>query len=183
MSATGLDSAAPQPGDEEVAELRRRIAQLEAEAAAKTRKREHHRVRTFFATLLIVLASVLALLSVVSVWAADTVTDTDRFVATLGPLAKNPEVQAGVSNRITNLVLDQVDVDSVTTQLSQAAAASNLPPQTATLLTKANGPITSGLKSVVGTVVDKVVASDQFATIWNKALRAAHASFVKALTG
>ncbi|NUR29092.1 MAG: hypothetical protein HOV83_25170, partial [Catenulispora sp.] len=70
-----------------------------------------------------------------------------------------------------------------TQQLSEAAAGSNLPPQTAALFTKANGPITSGLKSVVGTVVDKVVASDQFATIWNKALRAAHASFVKALTG
>ncbi|NUR27432.1 MAG: hypothetical protein HOV83_16560, partial [Catenulispora sp.] len=162
MSASGPDPAASQPRDEEVAGLRRRIAQLEAEAAAKPRRREHHRVRTFFATLLIVLASVLALLSVVSVWAADTVTDTDRFVATLGPLAKDPQVQDGVSNRITNVVLEQVDVDSVTQQLSAAAASSNLPPQTAALLTKANGPITSGLKSVVGTVVDKVVASDQF---------------------
>lgn len=183
MSVTGPASA-PEPGDEEIAALRRRVAQLEAEAAGPAgRRKQHHRVRTFFATLLIVLSCVLALLSVVSVWAANTVTDTDRFVATLGPLAKNPDVQAGVSNRITNLVLDQVDVNSVVDQLSQAAANSNLPPQTATLLTKANGPISSGLKSVVGTVVDRVVSSDQFATVWNTALRAAHTAFVKALTG
>ena len=94
-------------------------------------------MRTIFSTLLIVLASVLALLSVVSVWAADTVTDTDRFVATLGPLAKNPQVQAAASNRITNLVLDRVDIDSVVNQLSQAAASSNLPPATATLISEA----------------------------------------------
>lgn len=183
MSATGPVPATPQPGDDEVAELRRRITQLEAEAAARDRGREHHRVRTFFATLLIILASVLALLSVVSVWAADTATDTDRFVATLGPLAKNPDVQAGVSNRITNLVLDQIDINSVVKDLQQAASTSSLPPQTAALISKLNGPIESGLKSVVGTIVDKVVTSDQFANIWNTALRTAHAAFVKALTG
>lgn len=183
MSVTGPVSAS-EPGDDEVAALRRRVAQLEAEAAAPAKRRkEHHRVRTFFATLLIILSCVLALLSVVSVWAANTVTDTDRFVSTLGPLAKNPDVQAGVSNRITNLVLDQVDVNSVVDQLSQAAANSSLPPATATLLTKANGPISSGLKSVVGTVVDRVVSSDQFATVWNTALRATHTAFVRALTG
>ncbi|NUR61699.1 MAG: hypothetical protein HOV87_24020 [Catenulispora sp.] len=192
MSATGSDPAEPEPRDEELAGLRRRVAELEAEAAARGHRepeatgrghREHHRVRTFFATLLVVLASVLALLSVVSVWAADTITDTDRFVATLSPLAKNPEVQDGVSNRITNLALDQIDIDSVVKQLQQAASSSNLPPQTAALLSKLNGPIESGLKSVVGTVVDKVVSSDQFATVWNNALRKAHAAFVKALTG
>ena len=185
-SVTGPDPTPqppPQPGDEEVAALRLRIARLEAEAAAREGRPGHHRIRTASSALVIFLASVLALLSVVSVWAANTVTDTDRFVATLGPLARNPQVQAGVSNRITNVVLDQVDVESVVKQLSQAASASSLPPQTATLLTKLNGPIDSGLKSLVGTVVDKVVASDAFATVWNNALRTAHTSFEKALTG
>jgi hypothetical protein len=183
MSASGPDSSASQPGGEEVAELHRRIARLEAEAAARERRPEHHRVRTTFATLVIILASVLALLSVVSVWAANTITDTDRFVATLGPLAKNPQVQAGVSNRITNLVLEQVDIDAVVKDLQQAASTSNLPPQTTALISKLNGPLESGLKSVVGTVVDKVVTSDQFANIWNTALRTTHTAFVKALTG
>ena len=110
-------------------------------------------------------------------------TDTDRFVATLAPLAKNPQVQAGVSNRISTLVLDQVDIDSVVGQLSQAAGSSNLPPQTASLLSRLNGPIGNGLKSLVGSVVDKVVSSDAFATVWDQGLRTAHASFEKALTG
>ena len=181
-SVTGRDRE-PQPGDDEVAELRRRIARLESDATAQDRRPERHRVRTTFSTLLVLLASVLALLSVVSVWAANTVTDTDRFVATLGPLAKNPQVQAGVSNRITTVVLNQLDIDSVVRQLSQAAGSSSLPPQTATLLSTLNGPIGSGLKSVVGTVVDQVVTSDAFANVWNTALRTAHVSFEKALTG
>ena len=36
---------------------------------------------------------------------------------------------------------------------------------------------------MVGSVVDKVVSSDAFANVWNSALRTAHSSFVKALTG
>ena len=58
MSTTGPDPATPEPRDEELAGLHRRIAQLEAEAAARARRPEHHRVRTFFATLLIILAGV-----------------------------------------------------------------------------------------------------------------------------
>ena len=68
MSATGPASPAPQPGDDEVAELRRRIAKLEDDATAEDRRKKHHRVRTALSTLVIVLASVFALLSVVSVW-------------------------------------------------------------------------------------------------------------------
>jgi hypothetical protein len=85
MSATGPDSAGPLPGDDEIVELRRRVSQLEIENAAQARRLEHHRLRSFFSAVLIILACVLALLSVVSVWAANTVTDTDEFVATLGP--------------------------------------------------------------------------------------------------
>jgi hypothetical protein len=96
---------------------------------------------------------------------------------------KNPQVQTALSNRITDLVLQEVDVDAVVNQLSQAAAGSNLPPQSQTLITGLKGPLTSGLKDLVGTVTDKIVTSDQFATIWNNALREAHTAFEKALTG
>ncbi|GAA1956757.1 hypothetical protein [Catenulispora subtropica] len=183
MSATGPDSPTPQAGDEEVAALHRRVTQLEAVVAARDKKLGHHPVRSFFSAVLIVLASILALLSVVSVWAANTVTDTDQFVSTLGPLVKNPQVQTAVSNRVTDVVLDQANVDQVVDQLARAAGNSNLPPQTQALITTLKGPIVSGLKDLVGVVSDKVVTSDQFATVWNNALRQAHTAFEKALTG
>jgi hypothetical protein len=117
------------------------------------------------------------------VWAKDQVTDTDRFVATMAPLAKNPQVQSAVSTRITNAVLQQIDVPSVVNQLSQAAAQAGVPPQAANLINSLSGPIGSGLTSLVGGVADKVVTSDAFATVWTNAIRAAHATMVKALTG
>ena len=56
-------------------------------------------VRTFWSTLLIVVACVLAPLSVVSVWARGEVTDTSRYVQTVAPLASDPAVQQAVTNR------------------------------------------------------------------------------------
>jgi hypothetical protein len=90
--ATGGPEPEPRSsGSGELEELRRRIAQLESRGAAP--HREHHRLRATGSAVLIVLAAVLSLLAVVSVWARDQVTDTDRFVAAMAPLAHDPHVQ------------------------------------------------------------------------------------------
>ncbi|WP_230210313.1 hypothetical protein [Streptomyces kaniharaensis] len=181
MSSTGPEPQ-PEPADErEVEELRRRVAELEG--ATPSVGRRHHRLRTTGAVVLIVVASVLSMLAVLSTWIADTVTDTDRFVATMGPLASNPDVQKAVSSRITNVVVQQIDVPSLVNQLSQVATQAGVPPQAASLIGSLSGPIGSGLTSLIGTVVNKVVASDAFATVWTNGLRAAHSSIEKALTG
>ena len=57
--------------------------------------------RTIVATLLIVVACLLAPLGVVAVWARNQVTNTDRYVATVTPLAKDPAIQQAVTDRIT----------------------------------------------------------------------------------
>ena len=183
MAGRGPEPEAGRPGDDDLERLRRRVAELEAERREAHAGREHHRLRTIGSTLLVILASVLAMLSVVSVWARDQVTDTDRFVATMAPLARNPQVQDALSARITSVVLQQVDVGSVVDQLSQAGSSVGVPPKAANLITSLSGPIGSGLTSLVGSVVDKVVRSDAFATIWTNAIRAAHTSVEKALTG
>ncbi|WP_201776838.1 hypothetical protein [Streptacidiphilus anmyonensis] len=173
------DRPEPQPG--ELEELRRRIAQLEARHVPA--QREHHRMRATGSAVLIVLAAVLSLLAVVSVWARDQVTDTGRFVTTMAPLASDPQVQSALTTRVTNLVVQQIDVPSLVGQLSQAASQKGVPPKAANLIGSLSGPIGSGITSLVGTVVNKVVTSPAFATLWTNALRAAHASMVKALTG
>jgi hypothetical protein len=145
--------------------------------------REHHRLRTTGAVLLIVIASVLSLLAVLSVWARDELTDTNRFVATMAPLAHDPRVQAAVSDRVTTAVVQQINVPALVNQLSQAAAQNGVPPAAANLIKGLSGPIGSGLTSLVGGAVDKIVTSDAFATIWANAIRAAHSSMEKALTG
>ncbi|WP_215909511.1 hypothetical protein [Streptacidiphilus fuscans] len=183
MSSTD-NGTEPEPGpsdSRELEDLRRRIAQLEAGGAAG--QREHHRVRATGSAVLIVVAAVLSLLAVISVWANDQVTDTNRFVATMAPLASDPQVQDALTTRVTNVVVQQINVPSLVGQLSQAASQKGVPPKAANLIGSLSGPIGSGITSLVGNVVNKVVTSPAFATVWTNAMRTAHASMVKALTG
>lgn len=68
-------------------------------AALRKRFSPHHRLRAFLSALLITLAAVFAPLSAVAVWAADEIADTDRYVATMAPLASHPDVQAAIADR------------------------------------------------------------------------------------
>jgi len=61
--------------------------------AAGPRPDGRQRWRTIVASLLIVLGCVLAPLSVVAVWTRNQVTNTDRYVATVAPLASDPVIK------------------------------------------------------------------------------------------
>ncbi|MFJ3175352.1 hypothetical protein ACIPJK_31820 [Streptomyces roseus] len=154
------------------------MAELES-----ARHESHHRLRALGSTVLIFVASVLALLAVVAVWANSIVRDTDRYVATVAPLASNPDIQQAVTNRVTTAVLDQIDVDALVKELSDAASERGVPPKVGTLIGKLDGPITNGIKQLVSTTVLKVVSSQAFGTVWTDANRRAHAAVDKALTG
>jgi hypothetical protein len=53
------------------------------------------------ASLLIVLGCVLAPLAGVAVWARNQVTNTDRYVTTVAPLARDPAIQNAIADQIT----------------------------------------------------------------------------------
>jgi hypothetical protein len=59
------------------------IARLRAQVAALQKPR--HRLRSFFAAVFIVLAWILAPLSVVAAWTSSIVGDTNRYVHTVAP--------------------------------------------------------------------------------------------------
>ncbi|MFE6871224.1 hypothetical protein ACFVFS_32285 [Kitasatospora sp. NPDC057692] len=164
----------------ELEALHHRVAQLEAEAR---RGPQHHRLRTTGATVLVIVASVLSLLAVIAVWAHDEITDTDRFVATMAPLAHDPDVQNALANRITDAATEQIDVKAFVNDVSQAAAEQGVPPRLAQLLGGLTGPLEGALTNLVHGAAERVVTSNAFATVWEDAVRAAHATMVKALTG
>ncbi|WP_405876397.1 MULTISPECIES: hypothetical protein [unclassified Streptomyces] len=165
----------------ELDELRHRLTALES--AGPSGAARHHWLRSTGSFLLILLASLLSLLAVVSVWANSIVRDTDRYVATVGPLASNPDVQKAITKRVTDAVLAQVDVEGLVKELQQAAEQKGVPPKAAQLIDNLDGPITSGLKSLVSGVVERVVSSDAFDRVWVNANRRAHTALDKALTG
>ena len=56
------------------------------------------RWRTILAVLLIVVGCVLAPLAGVAVWARNQVTNTDRYVRTVAPLASDPAIQTAIAD-------------------------------------------------------------------------------------
>jgi len=141
------------------------------------------RWRTVVATLLIVVACVLAPLSVVAVWTRNQVTNTDRYVATVSPLASDPAIQAAIADQITAQVFTYIDIKGLTTQALAALSSRGLSPQVASQLEAFSVPIANGVQSFTRDQVGKIVASDAFTNAWIQANRTAHAELVKALTG
>lgn len=173
--------AMSETGDEQLSALRQRVNALEQ--AAPLRAAGHHPWRTLGSVLLILLAALLSLLSVIAVWANSIVQDTDRYVASVGPLASDPDVQEAVTNRVTAAVLTQINVDALVQELTDAAAQQGAPPRLAQLLGELDGPIENGLKQLVSSTVERVVTSTAFETVWVNANRRAHSALDKALTG
>ncbi|WSQ08823.1 hypothetical protein OG604_14135 [Streptomyces sp. NBC_01231] len=166
---------------DELDELRHRVRALESTGRSPAPR--HHWFRSTGSVLLILLAALLSLLAVVAVWANSIVRDTDRYVATVGPLASNPDVQKAITARVTTAVLAQVDVEALVKELEKAADEKGAPPKVAALLGDLKGPITSGLKSLVSGTVERVVSSKAFDTVWVDANRRAHAALDETLTG
>ncbi|GAA4968774.1 hypothetical protein GCM10023205_37470 [Yinghuangia aomiensis] len=163
------------PSDQdELRALRARVADLEAQP----QKRPKHRVRAFFSALLIVIAAVLAPLSAAAVWVDSQVSDTGRFVATMKPLASNPDVQNAVTNRVTDAVMQNIDVNAIINDIAPSDR-----PRLDTILGGASGAITSGINGLVRTVVQNFVQGDAFQTLWVRLITDAHQAMVKALTG
>jgi hypothetical protein len=175
--------------DDEVRRLRERVAELETELAVgrhpETRPPAARRGvwRAATSALLITLACLLAPLSATAVWASRQVSDTDRYLETVAPLAHDPAVQKTIADAVTREILAAVNVQEITTQTLDAIAKQGLPPRIADNLQALSGPLTNGIEGFVRTQVNNLVASPQFATIWVQANETAHASLVSLLEG
>ncbi|MGW4447414.1 hypothetical protein [Streptomyces sp. NPDC004682] len=160
-------------GREEWEELRARVDALEGR-----RRPRRHPGRAVVAFVLVVLGCLLAPLGVVAAWTADLADDTDRYVATVAPLAHDPAVQDAVANRVTDALMDQLDIPKLLEKVA---------PKDRPLVEKALGGIGGSLQGAVRSFVNdktrEVVASDRFATFWTNANRQIHTSVDKALTG
>ena len=176
----------------ENAALRARMAQegaagTDTEPTPGARRVGRQRWRSIVATLMIVVACVLAPLSVVAIWTRNQVTNTDRYVATITPLASDPAVQQAITDQITAQVFTYIDIQALTTQVVDALSARvegrGLPPQAAAALQGLAGPVANGVQGFVRTQVERIVQSQAFEDAWIQANRVAHEALVKALTG
>jgi hypothetical protein len=157
----------------EVERLERERVELEQQLeVAKGKKRG--RLRGILATVLVIVTVIVFGAGVAGAWARRTMLDTDRYVATVGPLAEDPAIQEYLSRTITQQVFQALDVQGrLQTVLGEKAQQ----------LVFLAGPITSSVEGFVQDQVNKVVASDRFAELWTEANRAVHEQAMKVLEG
>lgn len=144
------------------------VEQLEARPAKR------RRVRRVSTAILLVLAVVLFTLAVPGAWVRRTLVDTDRYVATVAPLAQDAAVQEYLARTVTNQVFAALDVEE---RLGSALA------ELAPRLTFLAGPMTNAVHGFVEERVASVFASDAFARYWERANRFVHTQLIAALRG
>ncbi|HEV3291625.1 MAG TPA: hypothetical protein VG123_21820 [Streptosporangiaceae bacterium] len=134
------------------------------------------------ATILIVLGSLLAPVSVLAVWAASEVSNTGRYVATMEPLVHNPAIQNALTDKITTAITTRLNVTSYADQAAAALSSRGLP-KASTLLKSVAPSIASGVAGFIHTEVHKIVTGPRFAMAWVRANTVVHQELVKALSG
>jgi hypothetical protein len=172
----------------EVERLRARVAELEAQQTAGGPPRpKRERTSAAYAVgsaVLIIVACVLAPLSVASVWASNQLSDTDQYVQTVAPLVDDPAVQDALADEVTAAVFENLDVEGFTTEALEAIAEQpNVPPRVANLLPSLSVPLTNGVESFTRDQVEVFFASPEFAQLWAEVNRLSHEQVVTLLEG
>jgi hypothetical protein len=140
-------------------------------ADTATTRRSGRRWRTISSWVLVVLACILAVVSVVVVFTRNQLLNTDTYVATIGPLASNPAIQTQVATQVSKNLIARTNLE--------VRVKDALPSKAGFLAT----PITSELESVTNQIALKAVQSAQFEKVWVAANRASHQQLVNLLTG
>jgi len=160
----------PPAEDPDVDELKHEVEVPEQEDEAPRTKVEAEppagpkrtRGRTIGSWVLVVLACLLALLSVVVVYARNELLNTDTFVATVGPLAKDPNVQQTVATKVSENLVAKTNLDQ---------RVKNALPSQADFLVN---PISGAVQTATYRITLKLVQSSQFQHLWDLAVRQSH---------
>ena len=158
----------------EVTELRGKQSDL--------RPRHRFSWRTPVAVVLIVLGCVLAPLSVIGVWTANQVSDTNRYVANIEPLIHEPAIQNALTDKITVAITSRLDVSGRASEAADVLTSKGLP-RVGTLLKTFAPTLAGAINSFVHNTVHKLVTGPRFANAWIQVNRAAHQTLVQALSG
>ena len=164
--------------------LRDRETELRVQEAAVAVGARRHRMswRTPVATVLIVIGCVLAPISVVGVWTANQVSDTNRYVENMAPLIHEPTVQNALTDKVTVAITSHLNVVGLTNQAADLLNSHGLS-RVGSLLKTFGPTIASSVAGYIHGQVHKIVTSPQFANTWTQVNKTAHQTLVKALSG
>lgn len=186
--AVEQDGDAMTAESEELTRLRYQVAELERERDAAQQSATVRRGgsparawRWAAAVLLVVLTAVSALVAVPAMYLRAELLDTDRYVATVAPLAVEPSVQREIAGKVTEQITRAADVEGATrdalTELTRDT------PRVAPVITGLAPAIAEQFESLVGTAVTRFVESPRFEDLWIGANRTAHQALVSLAEG
>src|SRR5687768_1491821 len=111
---------------------------------------------------LVVLASIIAVVSVFAIWAKRQLLETDTWVDTSTELLADEAIQDALADFLVNELYANVDI--------QATIEERLPPPAKPLA----GPISGGLRQVANRAAERALTSGTVQSVWEGANRAAH---------
>jgi hypothetical protein len=166
---------------------RAELDRLRAEVTELRRGQAHARRRrlswrTPVSALLIVIGCVLAPLSVVGVWTANQVSDTNRYIANIEPLIHDPAIQNALTDKVTTQITSHLNVTGFVNQAATLLTSKGLP-RVGGLLKTFGPALSSAVTGYIHSFVHKIVTSPQFANAWIQVNTVAHQTLVKALSG
>ncbi|GAA2153578.1 hypothetical protein GCM10009760_51440 [Kitasatospora kazusensis] len=139
--------------------------------------------RSTASAVLLFLTCVLVPVSVLTVWIHDIALDTDRYVATMAPLARDRAVQDAAVDRIARAVDVRVDGRQVASDVASWLQQHGLPARVGSAVEALGPQLDAAVNQTVTSVAGRFVRSDAFAQVWTNGNRAAHSAVVYALTG
>ncbi|GIF02637.1 hypothetical protein [Actinoplanes siamensis] len=157
---------------DELTRLRAEVASLRAELDRRPPPRAGRQLfRRTTAALLAAVTAVALVTSVVGLWAARTTLNTDRYVATVAPLPRDPQVSAAVAEYATTALFQVADVEQRLREV--------LPPRAAFVA----GPLAGQIRGQVRQLVTDVLRSDRFQPVWVEMNRRVHQQALSILEG
>lgn len=148
-------------------------------AGTSSRRGPVRALRWIAAFLLALLGAVLVVGSVTARYARAELLDTERYVATVAPLASDPQVQAAVTARVTDEIMARLPIATLAADLATAVKL----PRAQSVIDMITPAVSSWLEGQIHKVVGEVVASPQFARVWTEVNRTGHQNLEGLLTG
>ncbi len=133
--------------------------------------------RAIAAAICVLLAAMLFTPAAIAYWANRTLTDTERYVNTVGPLVESAAVQDVVANKVIAAIEGQVDVEAIVTEVFGPVI------KDAPRLHALVGPLAGAINGLIEREVREFIASDAFADAWIAANTRAQQAFVRLLEG
>lgn len=120
---------------------------------------------------ILLVATLLGLVSVLSIWVKRQALETDTWTATSTKLLENEDVNAALSAYMVEALYENVDV--------QAELEGALPTPAKPLA----GPAAAGLRQLAGDVASEALTRPRVQALWSEANRSAHALFLEVIEG